>query len=756
MTKSWKLLEAHIRELASVIWSRPVVARRISGVNYDAVIEVSDDEIILIEITEQFLLNKVRDDIAKIIAVKLNFASKGILTRGFIVLNQEPTPGMSELGIDSKIMVLSAESFTKMAFDFQSYVNLRSKQVFGSAINPTTGEPDKHAYIPVEYTDELSKHSFTTLQIAEKLLKGEKLILLGEYGTGKSRCAKETFEVLVGKGTLNSSFVFSINLRDHWGASSAIEIIAGHLKRIGMSNVIDRAMQLLTAGHITLILDGFDEVGSQTFGHSLFKREAIRKEALKGIRELIGDCRAGVLVTGRPHYFDSNKEMYDCLGISLRSHQSVLIKCAVEFDEAQAQNYLRNIGIKAPVPKWLPRKPLIFLILAEISNGKAQEILSAEIGEVGFWGQFLDTVCTREARINASIDPETVRNVLTNLAAIVRSSDRALGRLTPTDVNQAYEKATGSIPDESGQLMLSRLCTLGRIEPESPDRQFVDPYIAQLLFVENLFEDVSNKNTSILAEPLWKQGLKKIGIEFLAQYIEHYGELAEVLAMVNHSGVPVNSQPVGELVAAASLLNGDSLDFKGLQIKWAEISLLELGNIELKNIEFKECLFDVISFESSKISSSSRFKIEDSFISMVTGFASETARPEWIVGGKIEETQSASNSARIKSSNLPPSQKLLLSIIQKIFFQRGGGRKESSLYKGGFGEAFDRKIIDQIINILLSDGLIERSKDSSGHIYNPNREYTARMKAIKDQLSLSNDPLWLKMLTLDQKKHDKK
>ena len=38
--------------------------------------------------------------------------------------------------------------------------------------------------------------------------------------------------------------------------------------------------------------------------------------------------------------------------------------------------------------------------------------------------------------------------------------------------------------------MLSRLCTLGRIEPESPDRQFVDLYIIQLLFAENFINDI--------------------------------------------------------------------------------------------------------------------------------------------------------------------------------------------------------------------------------------------------------------------------
>jgi len=749
---SWKKLEDKVRDLASVIWNRPVTPERISGVNFDAVIRISHEEFVLIEITEEHSLEKVRGDITKIQPVKMNYAVQGIFAKAYIVLTQEPTPGMLDLGRDSKINVISIDSLSKMAFDFQSYVTLRSKQAFGSAINPNTGEPDQHDYIPVSYTNETERKQYSTKDIAEKLEKGEKIILLGEYGTGKSRCTKETFSLLAGDAEFSGKFVFSINLRDHWGATTSIEIIAGHLKRMGLSNAIDRAMQLLSAGHIVLILDGFDEVGSQTFGANQFRRASIRKDALQGVRELIKDCTAGILVTGRPHYFNSNKEMYESLGISPKQHQTPYLKCASEFDVSQAQAYLRNIGVTTVVPLWLPRKPLMFLILAEIDRKEAERILASESGEVGFWGQFIDTVCEREAKIHTSIDPSSVRDVLANLARRTRLSERELGRLTPKDVNQAYEDATGAAPDESGQLMLSRLCTLGRIEPESPDRQFVDPYIVQLLFAENLVNDTSNRNFEILSES-WRQALKEIGIYFLSQWIDLYAITPDVLSMVVKETSPKNTQALAELVAAIGLIESDPIDFSGVQIKDAEISILALGNTEIKGVEFKECIFDKISFESCKIDGESKFTISDSEISIATGLTSQNGLPPWVSGSKVESPQSASNAARIKSSNLPPSQKLLLSIIQKVFFQRGGGRKESSLYKGGFGQQFDRKIIDQILAILVNDGFVEKSKDNSGFIYNPKREFTSRMRAIKDQLSLSKDPLWHKVLSFETRKN---
>ncbi|WP_272456060.1 NACHT domain-containing protein [Pseudomonas aeruginosa] len=266
---------------------------------------------------------------------------------------------------------------------------MRRKVEFGSSIDPLTGKSDSAEYIAVEYTDESERKSFNIQAIAERLRRGEKIILLGDYGTGKSRCTREVFNYLVEGFSYSDNFVFAINLREHWGAVSAIEIIAGHLKRLGLSGSVDRAMQLLVSGKIVLILDGFDEVGSQTFGGTQDRRESIRKYALQGIRELITSSSAGVLVTGRPHYFNSNKEMFESLGVSSRPGSFELMKCHSEFSVDQARKYLANIGLVSDVPKWLPRKPLMFLILAQIERDEAEKILSNSSGEIGFWGSSL-------------------------------------------------------------------------------------------------------------------------------------------------------------------------------------------------------------------------------------------------------------------------------------------------------------------------------------------------------------------------------
>jgi hypothetical protein len=741
MSTSWKSLEYYVRHISEVMWDVPFLPERIDGVNFDAIGRISDEEIILLEITEEHNLDKVRTDCAKILAFKMRMAAQSIVVRAFIILKNEPTPGMVDIGKPDKIKVMSVASFSQQAFDFKNYVTLRSAGTFGSSIDPITGKPDTNGYIPVSYISNSGK-SLSISDICEKLARKNRIVLLGEYGTGKSRCVRESFNALASNFQDASAYPLAINLREHWGAQSGVEIISGHFNRLGLSSSVDRAMKLLRSGNILLLLDGFDEVGTQTFGNSEDRRASIRKHALNGVADLLTLSTGGVLVTGRPHYFNGNEELLSSLGLSLRSSETSIISCRQEFENEQADAYLVALGINSKTPAWLPKKPLMFQIIASMEAPEAEKILKSHSGEVGFWGQFIDTVCIREAKMHPSIEASTVRDVLGYLARFTRVGDRELGRLTPKNIQDAYLAATGYSPDESGDLMLSRLCTLGRIEPESPDRQFVDPYIVQLLFADSVVDDVLDKNHDILAHD-YKQPLQPLGLHFLAQWIETYDFEAECLAFIHRDSSARNAQVLGELVASLLLIPGVALNFAGVKISGAELCWLEFGSREVSNIEFSDGILHCLSMSNCLVSNDSRVVIRKMDILRVSGLSSVSAVPDWVVNCNIKNTDNVSSSSRIKSSALPPSQKLFLSVVHKIFFQRGGGRKENSLYKGGFGQSFDRKIIDQILHKLLSEGIIEKSKDSSGQIFNPKREFTARMQAIRDQLSLSKDPLWL-------------
>ncbi len=66
MTHTWKSLEGYVRGIAQLRWNAVCGPEHIHGVDFDGVVRLGADEVVLIEITKQFTLAKVREDIHKI------------------------------------------------------------------------------------------------------------------------------------------------------------------------------------------------------------------------------------------------------------------------------------------------------------------------------------------------------------------------------------------------------------------------------------------------------------------------------------------------------------------------------------------------------------------------------------------------------------------------------------------------------------------------------------------------------------------
>lgn len=81
MATSWNTLEDHVRGIAELRWNAPCKPEHIDGVDFDGVVKVASDEIILIEITKERALEKVRNDINKIAPTKLRLATQGFVCR---------------------------------------------------------------------------------------------------------------------------------------------------------------------------------------------------------------------------------------------------------------------------------------------------------------------------------------------------------------------------------------------------------------------------------------------------------------------------------------------------------------------------------------------------------------------------------------------------------------------------------------------------------------------------------------------------
>ncbi len=739
MTATWKELENFVRSIAALRYGQPCNAEHVNGVDVDGVIHLGIDEKVLVEITENITLEKVRSDIIKISSVRMGYLATGVSCKAFVVMDGQPTPKMVEQGSASRVSVLSVSQFANEFFKYDAYVNLRASQPFGSAVDSETGENDKRQYVGVEFSEKDSTRKYDVKGVCEALGRGERIVAVGDYGTGKSRLVREVFQQLCSEPREIGAYVIAINLRDHWGSGNFLEILGGHLQRIGLSGSVDNAIRLLKSRGLILLLDGFDEIGAQSHDTQLIERKALRRHALRGVRDLINSSSAGILVTGRSHYFDDDREIIDALGLVARV---TVLEVPPNFTKDQARTYLRELGLDISPPTWLPMKPLVFQIAAELDRSDLEKILKAVTGTFEFWGLFLGAVTRRESRgVQGSISPDAIAQILFELGGISRQSSEYLGRFSPTDINEAYRLAIGSLPDAVGQQLLARMCTLGRIEPESPDRQFLDPNIAEVVRAEHLVSRIAALDESI-TKAKWKIGLRMVGAAHAAAAISSYDMVQFCHTVLNKFSTSANTVMLGEVVSIL-LFTEEHVDFKALTLRHGAIPVMYLGANKVRNLEVVSCEIGILVVTLDSLSASNHVYIRNSIVNYVGGVTSAAALPDWITGTDVfEYDQDVSNTARIKASDIPDGQKLLLSIIHKLFFQPGRGREEAALLKGGFGRKFDHRAVEEILKKMMNEGLVEKFKGDDGDVYRPIRRHTERMARIKSELALSEDPLW--------------
>ena len=349
MAKSWENLEAHVRTLASYLWDRESGPKRLAGVDIDCVLEVSRDRCVLIEITEERSLDKVRGDILKLVTARnALFTNENTYAQCYCVVGSHSiTDGMREAGVAQKITVMSLSSFERQFFDFASYKMARLQRQFGSAVDPITGKSDEIDYTPVTYQH--GNGEVTIAELCDILLRGKKVILLGEYGSGKSRCAREVFVELAARASDTGIYPISIDLRDNWGLRRAREIVSRHFEDMGLESLSSRVMRCIDKDFFIFILDGFDELGFQAWSDDSDRLKNTRMRSLQGVRDLVKMSHGSVLISGREHYFNSNADMLSALGIVERD--SLILRSKSEFSQSEMAAYLsksrsRKLGFR--------------------------------------------------------------------------------------------------------------------------------------------------------------------------------------------------------------------------------------------------------------------------------------------------------------------------------------------------------------------------------------------------------------------------
>ena len=730
----WKNLENKVRSLASSKWGRTATATMINAVHFDCVVEISEKHYVVIEVSKSKTIEKLRTDLAKFASIDNYLWNQRIFCEFYFVADKSLSDEFRTTAKGNNVTAYSLEEFETFIFDYKSYIHHRLKNGFGSAVDPDTGEPDQKGYIKVRYHNSRTNLEISLEDIESMLSQGRSIILTGDYGTGKSRLIKELFSTSSKSFCRELNYPIAVDLRACWGVKRGLELIRRHFDDLGLTEMADNIIKIMPDGKITWLFDGFDELGLQAWSSDPRKMQELRKEALLPIKELLKSKKNSFLITGRSYYFNSDDEMLECLGV--RKEDVTIVHCKEEFSPEEFNQYFGNSSID--FPNWLPRRPLVAYMLGRLEPANLKKYTSEDNdSEYKFWDLFFKTLGQRESGISSSLDGTVILSVLKTLSRMCRSKNMPNGPITADNISVAFKNVTDMTPDASSLQMLQRLPCLGRFETGSEDRVFVDAYVLDGIRGEDLTDIITN-NQLQLDDRGWKHPAGAFGVGVTTYNLDRLHSKNLVLQHLRARSKTISN----------GILNGDllsillSTDHSGpinCEISNTHIIDLNLSEKTIKGLHISQSLIDNIFAGGEELTD---VTISDSHVGNIVGVGSRIQIENWLHDTtSVDKFDEISNSSSILNSNLSNAQKILLILIQRLFFQPGAGRKERALFRG-LGEIKDSRISKEIIRLMKAEDLLSEHQGNEGVVYLPNRKEMGRMRKIKDSQLSSDDSLW--------------
>lgn len=636
------------------------------------------------------------------------------------------------------IYAISVSTLQNRLCNSDDYLRCRSFATFGStSYSSEITQVSESIEVPFESAGK----QITNEELSRDLTTGKRALIVGDFGVGKSHALREMYRLLrkehYRKNRL-TPFPVHINLRDCVGLKSPAEILRRHSEDIGFGN--DRSLiSAWRAGACVLLLDGFDELVPTRWMGSAGDLKSVRWEALAPIRRLVEETPkgTGIAVCGRAHYFSSKSEMMDTLGFSSMSE----ILTLHDFSQEQITRYLRAAGVNAEIPEWIPGRPLLigYLVSSQSlipENGR--EIAS----EAESWRLFFNSICEREAKMFNAVRPAVIKSILARVATLVRGQSTATGPIGMPLMEEAFVAVNNRRPDEEGIQLLLRLPGLATVEGNTgnsnEERYFVDANLAETAYGEDLAEYISNyyNEHPLKRVSTWVYSAAHLGTEVAALTLEDKRiPLKQVLQTADQRQNDGQFDAVlCDILQCSSKLDDSTqaLSPKTYIIEGVAIDHLDANPSPLSaHIIYKDCLIQYLDLSTVE-QGATVSNFQDCIFGYIEGAASI---PAWMAenfpGCTFEEfSNTSSTTDGILQLDMDPRLRVALTILKKVYAQRGSGRKAGALRRGL--DQSSQLLVPAVLSALQSDGLIARSTSNRNVIYLPVKNRRSEvMKALE-------------------------
>lgn len=739
--------EAFVRKLARECWgatgySGPIT---VDGKERDGVLE-NDLQIFCLEITVAKSAKHTADACRKLDGLvrrlRGRHPDKGVT--GWYITRDEPTGEQGAIINQYKTIIhhQTYDAFYAKIVDAKQYLFEREKKPFGSIRGPEDGRFDATLkYTPTKIFEPKSGNYTHTASLEKALSKGSlRLLLVGEYGAGKSMALRDIFRRLSlrYRSGGDSQFPVYINLREHIEQHDPDECLRRHASSVGLSKP-ERLVSAWRSGLVYLLLDGFDELAPRVATGSHRRAQDLRNSAITLVKRLVEETplAGSILLAGRNNYFDTDHELHSAVGVDANWKLLELH----DLDDEDLARFISDHGWQGGLPDWVPKKPLL------IAYVKQQRLADFEEAEGDFtdsdpargWDFLIDRICEREvSQVYVALDASELRRIFGRLATFARRRQDKRGPLSFSDSRQAFIEITGVEPEERSITAILRLPglsgSLSGVEAsglERGSRFFVDGDFADALGAEDVARAIAlpyEYSPAVhegIMHPLSELGGALAYIRLgdsadtqLGAALRHFcanasgavnGVLADIVGIVFQSGARVTQECFITNIYIPSLRVEGGADWSNFTFDCCAFEQLKFDFVDAPYVpNFQNCqiekMFAPESVSEDLSAKLSEFSSVDSILPLSTSFES------------------------LRADGAPEMFLDLASVIDKVFIQSQRGRQVSALFRGRPNER--RAHISAIIDRMRRGGWISISKRGGVEIAVPNLSRAAEAKRI--------------------------
>lgn len=755
--------ERAVRQIAQALWPNftqegPIVLeeRERDGVF------ITEETINIIEATTSRRQDKAKQDIQKSVALARRLRSRypGRAVRIWFITQDEPTADQNKIAEkinEFTVLTRSYHTFRAQLFDVHTYRTARRNYPFGSArdLRSNNYVMDNSAYVEMGLLSRTDQQPYTISKLSSDIGRGaiRRVVLLGDYGTGKSMTMRQIYLELDNafqRQQINRFPIF-LNLRDHSNQTDPVEVLERHARLLGIGERASHLVRAWRAGYTVLLLDGFDELSSA--GWLQFNRQLrqIRYSTVEVIRRFIIDTPPDtpIIIAGRGSYFDSEEECLRAFGIS--TFQPVVLTLN-EFNEEQIRSFLSKYEFRGVVPDWMPVRPLLlgYLLVRRFLNS---DLTAHAVSPGKGWHMLLDQICAREATTHAHVDANTIRSILEWLGSLARAKGTITSPFSPADLTEAFRVVVGIEPDQAAETLLLRLPGLASgFGLGQEQRAFIDEDLANAAaggdvakFILNPFQPP----TPTLLKTI--ECLSDVGLQVCAAHLQDKDIPEAQLGVAERKALELGQgEPPSHALAFDVFRVANELDFSVAEdsqfsiLRQVFVESLDLTDIEANysHVVFRECVFRNVYLSPEMRHDNLLPHFEDCEIEYLDGRSSANDLPK----DKFKETKcnqfggAFSTTAAVLATDLSDHIKVLLITLRKLFVQKGAGRKKSSFFRGMPEK--NHALVSEILALLRKhEFAYPTHKGKEEEIWSPNRKMGARVNAILQAPTTSKDAL---------------